>query len=500
MSITHQIINSNYTNISNDILLEINNIISNKIGLYFRENDLEQLNKALISVLEKLNFKNAISCLNWLKNNNITKKEIEIFCSYLTVGETYFFRDQEYFSLLENIVIPEKINKNKNIKIWSIGCATGEEPYSIAIILSKLIKKLQFNFQIIASDINNKFINKAINGEYTEWSFRNTKDRIKKNYFVKENKKYKIIEEIRSMVNFFYLNLVEDTYPSILNNTNAVDIIFCKNVLMYFKENIRKKILEKIYKSLNENGLLIVSPVETPYVDEKMFIIEKHGKSIIYKKKNKFVNKSKSKKNIYDINEKRKSNSKDNITDNKIINIENIINDKTKNKIVLLNAVNLFKSGKYYDACEILNVFIKNNNNDIEAINLLAKLLANLGKLEDSLKWCKKSLSINNIDQESYYLCGTINKELGNIDQAIDCFYKILYLNKDSILANFSLGLIYKEQNNNIKSIKYFNNTLKILNKYKSEEVIDFTDGITAGKFIEIIKKFIIQYKEISNE
>ena len=160
--------------------------------------------------------------------------------SYLTIGETYFFRVEPDFNALENHILPELIHLRKDtgkyLRIWSAASSTGEEPYSLAILVRKLIPDIKdWNITILATDINTRSLAKAEKGIYGNWSFRNNPEWLKKIYFTPLlDERYQINRNIKDMVSFFYLNLARDTYPSLLNNTNGMDIIFCRNVLMYF--------------------------------------------------------------------------------------------------------------------------------------------------------------------------------------------------------------------------------------------------------------------------
>lgn len=229
-----------------------------------RWHDLE---RRLGSAAREFGFKDIEACIQWLMSAPLTKSQIEILASYLTVGETYFFREKKSFEILEEQILPELIHSRqaeRRLRIWSAGCCTGEEPYSLAILLSKMIFDLKdWNITILATDINPRFLQKATEGVYSEWSFRGTPPWIKEKYFKRTQKgHFEILPPIKEMVMFSHLNLAEDTYPSFLNNTNGLDIIFCRNVLMYFTPECVKKVIKNLYCSLMEGGWLIVSPSE----------------------------------------------------------------------------------------------------------------------------------------------------------------------------------------------------------------------------------------------
>ena len=203
-----------------------------------------------------------------LLSSSLTRRQIEILARHLTVGETYFFREQRGLDVLEGRIFPELMRMckrgNRKLRIWSAGCCTGEEPYTIAMLLDRLFQNDgEWNVTILATDINPAFLDKAAEGLYSEWAFRATPDWVKERYFKqKKNGLFEILPHIRKRVTFSYLNLAEDVYPSVANNRSAMDIIFCQNVLMYFSPEGVRRIGHNFHRSLVSNGWLVVSPAE----------------------------------------------------------------------------------------------------------------------------------------------------------------------------------------------------------------------------------------------
>ena len=193
--------------------------------------------------------------------------EVDKLISLLTIKETYFFRDRHQFDILRNFILPEIINKkraaDKKIKIWSAGCATGEEAYSIAIILFELIPAIaSWDISLLATDIDANALSKGQDGKFKKWSFRGVSQDIIEKYFTIKDDSYMINDIFKKIVYFSALNLIEDKFPSILNSTNDIDIIICRNVTIYFNREATKEVINKFYNSLNEGGYLLVGHSE----------------------------------------------------------------------------------------------------------------------------------------------------------------------------------------------------------------------------------------------
>lgn len=276
--------------ISNISLSRLSELISSHMGLHFPTDRWPDIQRGIRSAAREFGFNDAESCIQWLFSSPLNRNQIEILASHITVGETYFFREKQLFDILGEHILPELIHLRRKpdrlLRIWSAGCATGEEPYSIAILLSNMIPDIKdWNVTILATDINPRFLEKASTGLYKEWSFRKTPSELKEKYFTKAKENcFKIHPQIMKMVRFSYLNLAEDTYPSLLNDTNAMDLIFCKNVLMYFNPEHQKKVIRKLYQALVDGGWLAVGPSETSQILFSKFVNVNFPEAILYRK------------------------------------------------------------------------------------------------------------------------------------------------------------------------------------------------------------------------
>ena len=276
-------------NISEETLSRLSRFVTDQIGLSFPKERFADLKRGLVSAAGELDFTDAEACMIWLLSSSLSRRQIEVLASHLTIGETYFFRDRNLFKVMEEEIIPALVKKRRteagNLRIWSAGCASGEEAYSVAILLHKLIPDLEdWNITILATDINPGFLKKAENGIYGEWSFREAPMWIR-SYFIKDkDSRYRIVPWIKEMVNFSYLNLAEDSYPSLTGNTNAMDVIFCRNVLMYFEAGRAGSVIRKLYRALVDGGWLIVSPCEVSNEFFSPFVTVHYPGAILYRK------------------------------------------------------------------------------------------------------------------------------------------------------------------------------------------------------------------------
>ena len=182
------------------------------------------------------------------------KVALKKFINYLTINVSEFFRNPEQWKLFEEIMIPMVKKKAGRFKIWSAACSTGDEPYTISMIMQKHFPASKF--EIIATDIDDEVLEKAAAGLYSEKSIVHIPDEFKK-YFEQINPKtYQISDDVKKYVQFKRHNLLKDAYP-----TNC-DIIVCRNVLIYFTEDAKNEVYNKFAKSLYNEGVLFIGNTE----------------------------------------------------------------------------------------------------------------------------------------------------------------------------------------------------------------------------------------------
>jgi chemotaxis protein methyltransferase CheR len=178
----------------------------------------------------------------------------------LTVGETYFLREPAQFQFVRTTVLPE-LNRKKPaalpLRIWSAGCATGEEAYSLAIVVAEA--GLAARSQILATDISRAALAKAAQAAYREWSFRGAAADVARRWMRRAADRYVVVDDLRRQVTFAYLNLALDVYPSMASGVWGMDLVFCRNVLIYFDQQTVRRVAQRLYDSLAPGGWLITA-------------------------------------------------------------------------------------------------------------------------------------------------------------------------------------------------------------------------------------------------
>lgn len=262
--------------------------IYDRTGIYFQDNKKYLLESRLQKRINYLGIEGFDQYLNYLKIDINRSNELKYLFEAITINETFFFRNQPQLDALISTIVPElvtakeKLGKNK-IRIWSAASSSGEEAYSIAMVIKDLIipKYPKFEFEIVGTDISNAVVEVARRASYKEYSVRNTPSYYLKKFFKVNGNSFELDPEIKKMANFKLLNLHDDLSMRTMIN---FDIIFCANVLIYFDQNSKTKVVNHLYNSLNNNGYLFIGYSETLHGISKAFKLISFPKTIGYKK------------------------------------------------------------------------------------------------------------------------------------------------------------------------------------------------------------------------
>ena len=249
---------------------QVNDLVNIDLNFYKEK----QMKRRISSLISRNNYKDFDDYFLALKKDKVL---LEQFINYLTINVSEFYRNLSQWEVLEKEIIPGLLSDGKrNLKVWSSACSTGEEPYSLVMLLSNFFPLR--DIKVLATDIDDEAINKAKVGLYSEKSLANLPRNFKDKYFEKVQGSYKISEDIKKCVEFRKIDLLKESFPS------NMDLITCRNVMIYFTEEAKELLYEKFYKSLSREGILFVGSTEQIIMPEKYNL--KSAKTFFYKKSN----------------------------------------------------------------------------------------------------------------------------------------------------------------------------------------------------------------------
>ena len=442
----------------------LSDMIAARTGLWFPEERGADLVRGLKAAGAELGFENLDAFARGLTAQNLTTQHIETIASHLTVGETYFYRDPRSFEVLEREILPSLIATRadaapgRTLRLWSAGCCTGEEAYSLAISCARALPLAGLaaaaaakRISVLGTDINVKFLAKARAGLYSHWSFRNEPEWLRPRYFSAEpDGKWSVTPAVRSLVQFDYLNLADDGYPSLSNHTNAMDVIFCRNVLMYFTPAQQRRVAEGLHRCLVDGGYLLVNPAEASASLFSMFAIEHFGDLIAFRK-------------------------------------------MAPSSRVVVPAVALETAAEVERPLPMMPappqppVVAPVSEPAPETPLMRARACANDGRLNAAVILCRDVLAADPTNHLAYFLHATICLELGLRRDAVAALEKVLYLEPDFILAHHALAGLHRQLGKFRAARRHHGIALALLEARDRDEIVPESDGMTCRGLIEAL-------------
>jgi chemotaxis protein methyltransferase CheR len=241
----------------------LRDLVYEHCGIFFHDEVRYLLERRLNSRLQELKIANFLDYYHLLRYSQNRRQELEDIIELLTTNETYFFREDYQLKAFADELLPNLLKehgKQKRMRIWSAGCSTGEEAYTIAMLIKETPALVGWNIEIFANDISRRVLSIARKGLYGRASFRTTDQYYLKKYFHQVGDRFQIDEKIRSMVSFGHLNLLD---KEMLQLIGSMSVIFCRNVLIYFDKPARIKVLGTFYEKLHPGGYLLLGHSES---------------------------------------------------------------------------------------------------------------------------------------------------------------------------------------------------------------------------------------------
>jgi len=512
-----------------DDLQRVYRFVNERIGFAYAPDRMSDLERGFFTACQDLGLIDPALCIQALNDPARASAIEEALIKKLTIGETYFFRDKYLFQQLRDHLLPDLIRtrrvSGKYLRIWSAACSTGEEPYSLAILISSLLPDINdWDVTILASDINPGSLHAAEKGIYSRWSFREESPVPIDRYVLPSiDGRFQVSDKIRRMVRFSRLNLINDRYPSPLTGTMTMDLILCRNVLMYFSPELASGVVDRLNSSLIEGGWLVVSPQEISYAQHPFFVQVKQNSVFLFRKGTEDEKKD-TLHPIYtpvvtgidiDQNEmtgegiqdfvrtkplpqKKKTSHHDLRSLSQTPKTSAIRSQKQQIPLVRrtstaedLNPDLLIQAGRLNEAELLLLEEDTPTPKNIATMGMLAKIYADQGDSGHALGWCDRILAIDPLYAGAYHLRAVIQLDQGDLPAAIQSLRQALYAEPDYIPAHLMLGTALRSQGRHPESRRHFQIALDLLSSMSDDTPVDETDGMPAARVREMVRTLL---------
>jgi chemotaxis protein methyltransferase CheR len=431
---------------------------------YYADKDHELAGR-IAQRLARQGLRDCAAYLASLEDGARGEAELDALIADLTIGETYFFRHRELFDALRDTVFPELIDRNRHsrqLRIWSAGCSTGAEPYSISILLKRELaaRLVGWDVIIIGTDINKEFLARARAARFEEWAFRSTAEEMKNACFTRSGNAWVLAPEYLEGVSFQYHNLVTHPFPSLLNNLFAFDLILCRNVTIYFSLDIVRRLIEHFHQTLVAGGWLLVGHAEPNIELFRAFHTVNAPGAVLYQK----------------------------ATDQALVPAVPLplpgITLAWSPKVPVWEPPSL-AAGVVQPAPPVLPKeparlppTAPPAPSGLETI----RSLADRGEWEAAARRCREALEADKLNPVVYFYQALVFEQTGHHAETESALRRAIYLDRSFVLAHYYLGLFLQQRGQSRPAARSFRNVLELLARIDPGHVFADGDGITAGE------------------
>jgi chemotaxis protein methyltransferase CheR len=385
-----------------------------------------------------------------------------------TIGETYFFRDRSQIDALWDSVLPDLISERirtgrRHLSLWSAGCSTGEEPYSLAIMLRELIPDIQnWNIRILATDLNNNHLDRAEQGLYRAWSFRSeTPSAIRERWFNEEVGGLRIDPAIRKMVTFAPLNLAGSVYLCQDAPIRDMDVVLCRNVLIYFDRSTVSATIKRFHDSLGDNGWLVIGHSESAHMANQPFEVRNFVGAVLFQKVPKqtpfepqFIEQA------------------DRAPVSKPTLLAPVIAQPTATTVARREP----------------KVAVESAKNDKPDPWKQAYDAANKEDWTGALEWLEAAEVTHKLRPEVHYLRGIVEMQQGEIEKALASLRRAIYCKHEFVLAHFTIGEIFEKVGQAKKAASHWKQAQQILAELPPDQPIESSDSLTVEMLTTVLE------------
>ncbi len=497
-------------------------LVAERLGLYFEDSKRDFLADVLRLRMEDTRCHHFSSYRARISSFAGERDEICALAEQLTVGETYFFRYAEHFQAFAAVVVPNRIQArgpDRRLRILSAGCASGEEPYSLAMLVRERFPELaSWDIEILGFDVNTSMVGKAKRARYSPWSLRETPDDLRLKYFHGHGRDFQLDETVRSAVRFEERNLVED--DPLFWQRDSFDAVFCRNVTMYFTAEVTRAVIARIAHSLAPGGFLFLGHAETLRAVSQEFHLRHTHETFYYQRRESHeaegamtlpldtADDRSFRRPVPELVEPNDSwfsairRASDRITN--LIQEKNGMAASRRGNVVSPTsnsrpaqpppawdravAIELLRKERFSEAMELLRALPAESKADPDTQLLIAVLLTNGGDLPEAEKVCRHVLSLDELNSGAHYLVALCREHAGDQAGAVQHDQTAAYLDSAFAMPHLHLGLIAKRSADVETARRELGRALPLLDREDASRILLFGGGFTREALVEFCR------------
>jgi chemotaxis protein methyltransferase CheR len=529
------------------LLEEFCHLITVQTGLKIREQDRMALSKCIVNRVQTLELAGAEAYYHRLREALSQDEqgwakhpELQILAPAITTGESYFLRDRGQIDILEHQLLPELIQQKREavklgiclqptLKIWSAGCSTGEEVYTLATLLKQLLPDWQsWNIKILGTDLNPEAIERARRGIYKRWSFRQTPPEFRAQYFREHDEGWEVDYSLRRFTLFQPMNLLQPGNWAENPHLQGMDLILCRNVFIYFQHDAIARVLKQFHTVLNPSGYLITGHSELQGQDMGGFKTLVLPESVIYRR---ITGGSESlpstpirlQNTLSPGRSAHPTLSSNNLDISRLVHKDfrtrSLQKEKTTSPVQsthpapiksvkveyrshfqrgesleegLVQIYHFLQQGRYTAMLTAIERLLEQAPDHSELYYLQAQAYANQGYLDQAITACEQAFCLNADCLDSLYLLAQIAEEQNDLKRAKTLLRKILYLDSTAVAAYIDLGTLYVNEGEIDRAQKMFQTAWDILRSLPVEQTLHYRGAVSVRSLQNHVKSLLV--------
>ena len=495
------------------------------LGLQYEDAKLDYLADVMRQRMQPVGLARFESYSGYLDHLHASPKgsiEWRALAEQLTVNETFFFRNSDNFLALAEIVLPERIRakaQTKQLRILSAGCSSGDEPYSLAIMVREALPDLDaWDVKIIGLDISPSILLKATQARYSEWSLRATSDDHRRRHFQPDGANFVLAPDIQQMVSFEERNLVDD--DPLFWNSLACDLVFCRNVLMYFTPETARGVVRRIRQALLPGGFLFLGHAETLRgITPEFHLCHTHN-TFYYQQRDACdaaaretwaAQPGKPTEHLLPAAVESTANWVD-VISHAATRIAALTDARTRSKdpnspqlaLTLLQTqtaeitparawdlslvMEAVRQERFAAALELIGSLPADSHADPDALLLRAVLLTNHGRLKESEEVCRRLLAVDELNAGAHYLLALCCEHDGEAGRAIEHGLTAIYLDPGFAMPHLHLGLLAKRAGDDATAQRELGQALILLATEDASRILLFGGGFSRDALLQLCR------------
>ncbi|HEY5540682.1 MAG TPA: CheR family methyltransferase [Coriobacteriia bacterium] len=463
-------------------------------GIYLEETKLDSLRISLLTRATRFGFFDYDEYYSMLLSSEDEFKEL---MNLVTINETSFFRFPAQFDALRDLVIPEilerKSNLGRSFRAWSAGCSTGEEPYTIAMtLLDSALESTGHRCEVMGTDVSTQALDRAREAVYPARSLANLPQDVVQRWFEPVKGGHRPVRRVRDIVDLSYHNLVKEPYPlALLSNW---DLIFCRNVTIYFRPESTRRVVDNFFESLNPGGYLFIGHSETLTTISDRFEPVELGGVFLYRKPMRRIH-------SFDSVAKRRTED----TDRPTVAEPNAANASPASAVtsrpetasqaaeLVAAAQELLEQGRPVEARAAAEKALQIEPRSVEAMLVRAYAHADSGDFVEAITEANAALAIDPLHAPARYILGIIYQRQGDTMAALNEFKRTIYIDHEFVLAHFNAANIHRARGAIDDARREYENTLRALYANPSGSWTVFLGGFRPDLLSKTVERSLIE-------